>query len=265
MKKDCYKLFTILQVSGLLSVLFFVQSFDKVIAQEIKRAKNILIIYSDDQSYNTIHALGNKEIHTPNLDKLAQDGFSFTQSHVMGGHQGAVCMPSRVMLLTGRYLNRIPNDGAIIPDSLISLPEILQQKGYTTFHTGKWHSDKTSHNRIFKSGDNIFLGGMHVPGDGGQVHPTVYHYDSSGKYPKESSWKSDTFSTQLYADAAIRFIESKEAASAPFICYVAFTSPHDPRTPPAKFQQLYKPEKISMPPNFLPQHAFNNGDLNVRD
>lgn len=248
-------------------LLFFIAVFTSrsLEAQTVQRAKNILIIYSDDQSYRTIHALGNSEIHTPNLDKLAHEGFSFTQSHVMGGHQGAVCIPSRAMLLTGRYLNRIPGDGGFIPDSLISFPEILQAKGYSTFHTGKWHSDKASHNRIFKSGDRIFLGGMHFEGEGGQAHPVVYHYDPSGQYPKESSWKSDTFSTQLYADAAIHFLESSEAKQAPFVCYVAFTSPHDPRTPPAKYEAMYPAGKISLPPNFMPQHPFNNGDLNVRD
>ena len=236
-----------------------------VLAQKNSKPKNILILLSDDQTFNTIHALGQKEIHTPNLDKLVNEGFSFTQAHVMGGHQGAVCIPSRVMLLAGRYVNRLPNDGSFIPDSLISLPEKLQQYGYTSFHTGKWHSDKASHNRIFKTGDNIFLGGMHFIEDGGQVHPTVYHYDSSGNYSKELSWKSDTFSTKLYADAAIHFLQSNQAKQKPFICYVAFTSPHDPRTPPSKFESLYPTKNISLPANFLPEHPFNNGDLNVRD
>ncbi|MFZ9213880.1 MAG: sulfatase-like hydrolase/transferase, partial [Sediminibacterium sp.] len=78
---------------------------------QVQRAKNVLIIYSDDQSFATIHALGNKQIKTPNLDKLVARGLTFTQAHVMGGHQGAVCIPSRVMLLTGRYVNRLPGDG----------------------------------------------------------------------------------------------------------------------------------------------------------
>jgi arylsulfatase A-like enzyme len=230
-----------------------------------EKPKNILILYSDDQSFNTIHALGNKEIYTPNIDKLVKAGVAFTQAHVMGGHQGAVCIPSRVMMLTGRYINRLPGDGGKIPDSIIGLPEILQQKGYTTFHAGKWHSDYASHNRFFNSGDDIFMGGMHFPGDGGQEHPTVYHYDSSGKYPKSASWQSDTFSSSLYADAAIKFLTGKKAKSNPFLCYVAFTSPHDPRTPPKEFLEKYPIDKISLPPNFLPQHPFDNGDLNVRD
>ena len=234
-------------------------------ALQAQQAKNVLIIFSDDQRYNTIRAWGNQEIETPNLDRLAKEGFSFRQAHVMGGHHGAICQPSRIMMLAGRYLNRLPQDGAVVPDSIISLPEVLRGRGYTTFHSGKWHSDKVSHDRFFSAGDNIFFGGMHFEGDGGQFHPTVHHYNGNGTYPADAAWKSDTFSTHLYADAAIRFLESKQAKEQPFLCYVAFTSPHDPRTPPPDFAHKYDPSAISLPPNFLPQHPFDNGDLKVRD
>ena len=231
-----------------------------------QQATNILILYSDDQSYNTIRAWGNEAIHTPNLDKLVAEGLSFTQAHVMGGHQGAVCIPSRAMLLTGRYVNRLPRDGSLIPDSLVSLPEVLQQKGYTTFHTGKWHSDKASHHRMFRTGDNIFFGGMHFERAGGQHKPTVFNYDPSGQYPKENMMRKDTFSTTLYAESAIRFLNSSTAKQKPFFCYVAFTSPHDPRTPPGGFgPKMYDPAKMTVPPNYLPMHPFNNGDMTVRD
>lgn len=228
-------------------------------------AKNIIILYSDDQSYRTIQALGNKEIKTPNLDKLVRSGMAFQQAHVMGGHQGAVCIPSRAMLLTGRYVNRLPGDGSIISDSLVSLPEVLRQRGYTTFHTGKWHSDKKSYARMFSKADNIFFGGMHFPKEGGQEHPRVNHFDPTGIYPAEKSFQSDTYSSHLYAQTAIDFLRSDEAKENPFFCYVAFTSPHDPRTPTARFSKAYDPAHISLPPNFLPEHPFNNGDLHVRD
>jgi arylsulfatase A-like enzyme len=252
-----------IQIFGIL--LFYAAAGSAYAQQQNHRAKNVLVLYSDDQSYNTIRALGNKQIRTPHLDKLAKQGTAFMQAHVMGGHQGAVCVPSRVMMLTGRYVNRLPGDGAVIPDSIVSLPEVLQKKGYTSFHAGKWHSDRKSHNRLFSTGDHIFLGGMHFPGDGGQEHPTVYHYDSTGEYPKSKSWRSDTFSTTLYADAAIRFLSSAQAKANPFYCYVAFTSPHDPRTPPKGYVDMYRPDKMKLPPNFLPRHPFDNGDLNVRD
>ena len=227
------------------------------------KTQNILLILSDDQNYNTLSVLGNNEIHTPNLDRLAKEGMLFSQTHVMGGHQGAICMPSRAMLLTGRYLNRLPGDGMVIPDSLASLPEVLRSKGYTTYHTGKWHSDKASYHRFFSDGGDIFFGGMHT--DGGYEHPTVYKFDSSGLYPVSLKRVSDTFSTQLFADNAIRFLNSSKAKQQPFFCYIAFTSPHDPRTPSVAYRNMYKPESISIPPNFMPEHPFDNGDLNIRD
>ena len=239
---------------------------NSAIAQQKKsRAKNILIIYSDDHSYRALGAAGNTDVLTPNLDKLAKSGLMFTQAHVMGGHQGAVCIPSRAMLLTGRYVNRLPGDGSTIPDSIVSLPEVLRTQGYNTYHTGKWHSDKASHSRMFSTGGDIFFGGMHFPKFGGQEHPTVYLYDSTGVYDEKRKRTSDTYSTTLYADHAIQFLSSTTAKAKPFFCYVAFTSPHDPRTPPDKFSRMYDPEKIPLPANFLIKHPFDNGDLNVRD
>ena len=226
---------------------------------------NVLVLYSDDHSYHALGAAGNPQVLTPNLDKLAKKGMFFTQAHVMGGHQGAVCVPSRAMLLTGRYVNRLPRDGSIIPDSLVSLPEVLRTQGYTTFHAGKWHSDKASHHRMFSNGADIFFGGMHFEKDGGQFHPTVYAFDSTGLYPESRKRISDTFSTTLYAEGAIRFLNSAVAKEKPFFCYVAFTSPHDPRTPPAEFSKTYDPAAIILPPNFRSEHPFDNGDMNVRD
>ena len=227
--------------------------------------KNILVLYSDDHSYHALGVMGNKDVQTPNLDKLAARGMLFKQAHVMGGHQGAVCIPSRAMLLTGRYVNRLPGDGGFIPDSLVSLPEVLRSKGYTTFHSGKWHSDKAAHHRMFSTGGDIFFGGMHFEKDGGQFHPTVYKFDSTGSYPASRRRISDTFSSQLYAQGAIDFLNSQRSKEHPFFAYVAFTSPHDPRTPPKNFADRYDPEKITLPPNFMPQHPFDNGDMNVRD
>ena len=239
---------------------------NSAVAQQKKsRAINILIIYSDDHSYRALGAAGNTDVLTPNLDKLAKSGLMFTQAHVMGGHQGAVCIPSRAMLLTGRYVNRLPGDGSTIPDSIVSLPEVLRTQGYNTYHTGKWHSDKASHSRMFSTGGDIFFGGMHFPKFGGQEHPTVYLYDSTGVYDEKRKRTSDTYSTTLYADHAIQFLSSTTAKAKPFFCYVAFTSPHDPRTPPDKFSRMYDPAKIPLPANFLIKHPFDNGDLNVRD
>jgi arylsulfatase A-like enzyme len=118
---------------------------------------------------------------------------------------------------------------------------------------------------MFSHGGDIFFGGMHFEKDGGQFHPTVHPFDPTGEFPTSTSRKADTFSTTLYAENAINFLNSPRARQAPFFCYVAFTSPHDPRTPPPSTAALYQPEQITLPPNFLPRHPFDNGDLNVRD
>ncbi|HEX5669316.1 MAG TPA: sulfatase-like hydrolase/transferase [Chitinophagaceae bacterium] len=243
----------------------FALSFIFIACCSFGQAKNVLIIYSDDHSYHALGAAGNREVKTPSIDKLAREGMMFLQAHVMGGHQGAVCIPSRAMLLTGRYVNRLPRDGGLIPDSIISIPEVLRSRGYTTYHTGKWHSDKMSHHRMFSNGGDIFLGGMHFEKDGGQPHPTVYTFDPTGEYPAGLKRNADTFSTSLYAENAIRFLNSKASKEKPFFCYVAFTSPHDPRTPPADFEKMYPPSSITLPPNYMAVHPFDNGDMKVRD
>src|SRR5688572_13134301 len=68
---------------------------------------NVLFIFSDDQRADTIGAWGNAHVKTPNLDRMASEGTSFTRTYCMGGMVGAICMPSRAMLLTGRTLFRI--------------------------------------------------------------------------------------------------------------------------------------------------------------
>ena len=68
------------------------------------RRPNVLFLFSDDQRFDTIAALGNTEIRTPNLDRLVRSGTAFDHAAIMGGSVGAVCVPSRAMLLTGQTL-----------------------------------------------------------------------------------------------------------------------------------------------------------------
>ena len=67
------------------------QKIDQIVDTN-KNRPNILILLTDDQSFNTINALGNKEISTPNIDKLVSNGFTFTHAYIMGSFSGAVCM-----------------------------------------------------------------------------------------------------------------------------------------------------------------------------
>lgn len=221
----------------------------------VKRPRNVLVLFSDDQRFDTIHALGNREIETPHLDRLARDGFVFTHAFIMGSMQGAVCVPSRAMFLSGRTLFHVPENLANVP----TWPEVFKNHGFTTFVTGKWHNGRESLARSFTNGSAIFLGGMHdhftVP---------VFEFDPTGKYPQSAAKIGNKFSSELFADACIDFLRQYKGGQ-PFLAYVAFTAPHDPRTPPDEYRKKYDPADISLPPNFLPEHPFDNGELRVRD
>ncbi len=76
---------------------------------------NVLFFFTDDQRFDTIGALGDPRVKTPNLDKLAARGVTFKHAHIPGGTSGAVCMPSRAMLHTGRTLFHLQDEGQQIP------------------------------------------------------------------------------------------------------------------------------------------------------
>ena len=97
---------------------------------------NILFLFADDQRADTIGAWGNEWIDTPNLDRLAAEGLSFERNYTFGSNSGAVCVPSRAMVLTGRSWMRSPNDMRGVP----TLPRELEAVGYRTFITGKWYN-----------------------------------------------------------------------------------------------------------------------------
>jgi arylsulfatase A-like enzyme len=160
------------------------------------------------------------------------------------------------MLHTGRTLFRVPDH----IDNYPTLGQTLQHEGYTCFGGGKWHNGAPSFAKSFNAGGNIFFGGMHD-----QYSTPVYAYDPSGKYPAKNHTVGDKFSSELFADAAIDFVSKQKDAANPFFCYLAFTSPHDPRTPPPPYKTMYDPQKMPLPANFLPRHPFDNGDMNVRD
>src|SRR6056297_3748830 len=127
----------------------------------MSKKPNIVFFFTDDQRFDTIHALGNDLIKTPNMDRLVKMGTTFTHGHIPSGTSGAVCMPSRAMVMTGRTLFRIEGQGKTISENHIQLGAALQKGGdYETYAIGKWHNGKESINRGFNNGKNIFFGGM---------------------------------------------------------------------------------------------------------
>ena len=224
---------------------------------------NILFIVTDDQRWDTISALGNKEIITPNLDKLVKRGTSFVRAHIAGGTCGAVCMPSRAMILSGRNPFHLEELGGNIPPEHKTLAETFKNNGYETIGLGKWHNGCPAYARSFTQGAKIFFGGMW---DHWNV-PTC-RYDPTGKYDNTINFVVDFYkdnnpqaqhcdefdpgkhSSTLLTDAAINLLNENVGKEKPFFMYLAYLAPHDPRTMPDEFRQMYDPDKITLPPNF---------------
>ncbi|MBM3335649.1 sulfatase-like hydrolase/transferase [Candidatus Sumerlaeota bacterium] len=218
------------------------------------RRPNFVFLYSDDQRFDTIHALGNDEVITPTMDWLVHNGVAFTHAFIMGATQGAVCVPSRGTLMTGRTMFRWEP----VTDYPL-LPEVLGKAGYKTFGIGKWHSGPPAFAKAFTDGANIFFGGM-----SDHLKAPVQDYDPTGKYLKKNVRIGEKFSSELFSDSAIRFLREYKSED-PFFLYVAFTAPHDPRMAPKRWQDKYPPDKIALPKNFMPEHPFDNGELKCRD
>ena len=240
----------------------------ETMADDAPAPPNILWIVSDDQRADTIGALGNDQIQTPSLDRLVRQGIRFNSAYCMGSTSGAVCAPSRYMMMTGRSLHRLPGNVFNIPESEVTLPQRLREAGWNTFFTGKWHNGKAAYQRSFGGGAEIFFGGM-----GSHTKLMVHDHQPDGKYPDSKRHPLPAFSSTAFADAAIRFIEEQaiieeqvsDGRNNPFFACVFFTAPHDPRTPPTKFLSMYPAEKMPLPANFLPEHPFDNGELKIRD
>lgn len=221
---------------------------------------NILFLFADDQRSHTIRELGNHEIITPHLDSLVKNGTVFRNTYIMGAMNGAVCAPSRAMLMTGRSLFNIDPTGNTIDSLHVTMPKALERGGYHTYHIGKWHNGRDAFTRSFADGSKIFFGGMHR-----QYEVPTFEFMANKSYTKEQlNPPSPKHSSELYADAAVDFLKNYQR-EAPFFMYVAFQAPHDPREMPQRYLDLYDTSAIDLPPNFLAQHPFDNGELDIRD
>jgi arylsulfatase A-like enzyme len=238
-----------------LSTLLLILLLEMVaLGQSVKRP-NILFLFADDQRADTIGAHGNPHIRTPNIDRLVRAGFSFRENHVFGSNNGAVCVPSRAMLMTGQTWFHIESQR--LPNELL-LPQLLARGGYETFGTGKWHNGESSWRRAFQRGKAVMFGGM-------ADHTKVPVKDLLPTGQLSAERIGEKFSSELFADAAIEYLEGREREQ-PFFAYVAFTAPHDPRQPTNRWRAHYERNPPPLPVNFRRQLAFDNGMVrNLRD
>ena len=257
---------------------------------------NIVFLYADDFAYWAINALGNEIIQTPNLDKLVAQGVSFTNAYNMGGWNGAICIASRSMLISGRSIwkayeiNRQWGEGNTAAHSQ-TWGRLMSNAGYNTFATGKWHI-QANPEQVFEETVNINPGGMppdHLTGTPG-LYDRVREAYANGEdfyallppgYNRPLSetddswtasdpahdgyWTDGTHWSEVQRGDAINFIDAASRSEDPFFLYLAFNAPHDSRQSPKEFLDLYPLEDIPLPENWLPEYPYLDemGDLRV--
>lgn len=220
---------------------------------------NFLFILTDDQAPHTLGAYGNTVCHTPNIDRLAKEGMLFRDAHHMGSWSGAVCLPSRTMIMTGRTVWRIPGAGGkrnmirgvtAAEVAQKSMPALFNAAGYDTFRTCK-------RGNTFKAANELF---------------TVRHDGDKRRGTAEggSAW---------HGDRAMDFLRQREATrdKDPFLMFLGFSHPHDPRDGTPELLRKYGAVNTQVPPttvnpkspplqvNYLPKHPFHHGHPGLRD
>ncbi|MGH7202557.1 MAG: sulfatase-like hydrolase/transferase [Planctomycetaceae bacterium] len=221
-----------------MSVTSLFAAFADLSAAEPRRP-NVLFLFTDDQRADTIAALGNEHIKTPHLDELVRSGFVFRNAYCLGSDQGAVCFPSRNMLLSGRVyfrhelqIGRRRYASAERPN----FPASMKAAGYETYHHGKR--------------GNTAL----------EIHKVFDH----SKYLKDEAARTSGRPGKPIVDDAIEFLGNRDA-SRPFFMFLAFATPHDPRVASKELMHEYDRENIPLPANYMPLHPFDNGWMTGRD
>lgn len=221
---------------------------------------NLLFIFADDQCFSTIHSLGNQEIETPNLDRLAGQSTVFTHAYNMGSWSGAVCVASRTMLNTGRFVWRAEKDyketQERYADKGLMWSQLLEKAGYDTYFTGKWHV-RANPETVFTVSRNV-RGGMPNQTPEGYNRPIEGQEDVWSPYdPKfEGFWKGGKHWSEVVGDDGVDFLTQAKGSENPFFMYLAFNAPHDPRQSPKEFVDKYPWEEIELPENYMPLYPY---------
>lgn len=230
---------------------------------------NILLIVSDDQRPDTIHALGNEVIRTPNLDRVVQTGSAFTRATCAN----PICTPSRAEILTGctGFRCGVMDFGKPIDAQLPTMAGWFSAAGYECVYVGKWHNDGKPADRKYDFTKGLYRGGggrFSKPQFDFAGRPVtgyrgwIFQDDHGNLFPEKGVGLTADISRH-FADAAIEVIESER--DQPFFLHVNFTAPHDPLIMPPGWEDVYDPNSLPLPENFLPQHPFDHGNFDGRD
>lgn len=211
-------------------------------ANTADRRPSILWIIPDQMRGQALGCMGNPDVQTPNLDRMASEGLLLRQMFA----NTPVCCPARAILLTGKYAHKhglVAND-LRLRESETTLAEILADQGYRTGFVGKWHLDGGPRQPGFvppgprRQGFGFWAASecSHT-----HFHPT-YFRDT----PEPIT--DDRFEPEVWTDRALEFLH--DAGDDPFFLAVEMGPPHNPYGAPEKYMKLYDPDRLTMRPNW---------------
>ena len=200
---------------------------------------NFLFIFADDQAPHTLGCYGNTTCQTPNIDRLAREGLLLHDARHMGSWSGAVCLPSRTMVMTGRSVWRIPGargpnlempEGYAQQVARDCLAEIFNRAGYVTMRTCKNGNSFKLANEAFQV-KRTQTKRMGTAEGGSQWHAEQVLSFLRARELGQQLAAGQGGSVELSADETAMLDEAGgEAMGAkPFLIYFGFSHPHDPR------------------------------------
>ena len=227
------------------------------------RPPNILFLLTDQQRADTIGALGNPLIRTPQLDRLVREGTSFDRAYT----PSPVCVPARHALVTGRSPHRtgVADNLAVNVPSDPSIMEVLAARGYQTHGVGKMHFVPHAdwrRNWGFESRDlqeeccldDDYYAYLRRHGYGHVIDPhglrSEYYY-----VPQPSQLPEHLHGTTWVADRSIDFLQRRDR-DRPFFLWTSFIKPHPPFESPTPWNRLYRAHE--MPAPFVPENTAEN-------
>lgn len=200
---------------------------------------NIILILTDDQGYGDIGAHGNPHIKTPNLDQLYAESIRFTDFHV-----ATTCAPSRAGILSGIHCNRAGawhtvNGRSFLDSRYKTIADYAGRAGYESAIFGKWH---LGDNYPFRPQDHGFDQVLIHGGGGVGQTPDGWNNDQFGDryFENKKTTKFQDYSTDVWFDGALDFIEAKSKKKEQFFCYISTNAPHSPHFAPKEYLDIYR-------------------------
>jgi len=213
---------------------------------------NVIIILVDDLGYGDLSCQGfSKDIQTPNIDYLLNNGIRFTNFYA----NCTVSSPSRAALLTGKFPDLVGVPGVIraesgnnwgyLDEQAVLLPQVLKKQNYHSAIIGKWHLGLKSPNTPNERGFDFFHGYL----DG--MMDDYYHHVRNGvnyMYLNKKNINTEGLghATDIFTNWAIDYLNDQVGKQSPFFMYLAYTAPHYPEQPPQEWLEQLKKRQPQM-------------------